>query len=54
MTGGITGVVYGEPRLTQDIDIVIKNEPAIRRMTNDLDLKELLDEVIAESDEIDG
>lgn len=25
LTGGITGVVYGEPRLTQDIDIVLEN-----------------------------
>jgi hypothetical protein len=25
LTGGITGVAYGEPRLTQDIDIVIEN-----------------------------
>ena len=25
LTGGITGVAYGEPRLTQDIDIVIQN-----------------------------
>ena len=26
LTGGVTGVVYGEPRLTQDIDIVLQNE----------------------------
>jgi hypothetical protein len=26
LTGGITAVVYGEPRMTQDIDIVIDNE----------------------------
>jgi hypothetical protein len=26
LTGGVTGVAYGEPRLTQDIDIVIQNE----------------------------
>jgi len=25
LTGGITSVVYGEPRMTQDIDIVLKN-----------------------------
>jgi hypothetical protein len=25
LTGGITGVAYGEPRLTQDIDMVIQN-----------------------------
>jgi hypothetical protein len=30
LTGGITSVAYGEPRLTQDIDIVIDNE-AVRR-----------------------
>lgn len=25
LTGGITSVLYGEPRMTQDIDIVIDN-----------------------------
>ena len=25
LTGGITSVVYGEPRLTQDLDLVIDN-----------------------------
>ena len=32
LTGGITGVVYGEPRLTQDIDIVIENASASERL----------------------
>ena len=26
LTGGITSVVYGKPRMTQDIDIVIDNQ----------------------------
>lgn len=26
LTGGITSIVYGEPRMTQDIDMVIDNE----------------------------
>jgi hypothetical protein len=26
LTGGITGVAYGEPQLTQDLDIGIENE----------------------------
>lgn len=28
LTGGITTIVYGEPRMTQDVDIVIDNEAA--------------------------
>jgi hypothetical protein len=32
LTGGITGVAYGEPRLTQDIDIVIENASAINKL----------------------
>ena len=27
LTGGVASVFYGEPRLTQDIDIVIDNGP---------------------------
>ncbi len=30
LTGGITTVVYGEPRMTQDIDIVIDNQAVAR------------------------
>jgi hypothetical protein len=30
LTGGITSVAYGEPRMTQDIDIVVDN-PALAR-----------------------
>ena len=26
LTGGITGIAYGEPRMTQDIDVVVENE----------------------------
>ena len=32
LTGGITGVAYGEPRLTQDIDIVIENQSSIANL----------------------
>lgn len=32
LTGGITGVVYGEPRLTQDIDIVIENVAVLAKL----------------------
>ena len=32
LTGGITSVAYGEPRLTQDIDIVVHNESACMRL----------------------
>lgn len=31
LTGGITSVLYGEPRLTQDIDIVVENEVLARQ-----------------------
>lgn len=30
LTGGITSAAYGEPRMTQDIDIVISNEAVSR------------------------
>ena len=26
LTGGVTSVLYGEPRMTQDIDIVVEND----------------------------
>jgi hypothetical protein len=32
LTGGITSVVWGEPRMTQDIDIVIDNEAISARI----------------------
>ncbi|MBC8355601.1 MAG: nucleotidyl transferase AbiEii/AbiGii toxin family protein [Planctomycetes bacterium] len=32
LTGGITSVTYGEPRLTQDIDIVICNQAVVSRI----------------------
>ena len=32
LTGGITGVAYGEPRLTQDIDIVIQNAASVAKL----------------------
>lgn len=34
LTGGITGVAYGEPRLTQDIDIVIQNATSVAKLEN--------------------
>lgn len=33
LTGGITGVAYGEPRLTQDIDIVIENGKCLANLS---------------------
>jgi len=30
LTGGITAVAYGEPRMTQDLDLVIDSEAALR------------------------
>ena len=41
LTGGVTGVAYGEPRLTQDIDIVIGNEATAKQLPS---LIRLLDE----------
>jgi hypothetical protein len=32
LTGGITSVAYGEPRMTQDIDIVVDNAAMARRL----------------------
>ena len=32
LTGGIAGVAYGEPRLTQDIDIVIQNATSVAKL----------------------
>lgn len=32
LTGGITGVAYGEPRLTQDIDIVVENAATVAKL----------------------
>ena len=26
LTGGVTSVLYGEPRMTQDIDFVVENQ----------------------------
>jgi len=33
-SGGITSVAYGEPRLTQDIDIVIQNAASVQKLEN--------------------
>lgn len=33
LTGGIASVAYGEPRMTQDIDIVVDN-PSMARATD--------------------
>ena len=32
LTGGITSVAYGEPRMTQDIDIVVDNTALARSL----------------------
>ena len=32
LTGGITAIAYGEPRMTQDIDIVIDNDAITHRL----------------------
>ena len=32
LTGGVTGVAYGEPRMTQGIDIVLSNEATRKRL----------------------
>ena len=32
LTGGVTSVAYGEPRLTQDIDMVLQNESTQRHL----------------------
>ena len=32
LTGGITTIVYGEPRMTQDVDIVIDNQAVSRQL----------------------
>ena len=32
LTGGVTSIVYGEPRMTQDLDIVIDNEALARQL----------------------
>lgn len=31
LTGGITSVAYGEPRMTLDVDIVVDNEAVNKR-----------------------
>jgi len=30
LTGGITSIAYGEPRMTQDVDVVVENEALAR------------------------
>ena len=32
LTGGVTCIAYGEPRMTQDIDIVLQNESTRRQL----------------------
>ncbi|MBN2322066.1 MAG: hypothetical protein JXR49_23525 [Acidobacteria bacterium] len=32
LTGGVTNIAYGEPRMTQDIDVVVDNEALRRRV----------------------
>jgi hypothetical protein len=98
LTGGITSVAYGEPRMTQDLDLVLDPDRAravrdeflsalssagliwiqhgshrsrrdlrrilaaatpeelatVRHTAGEMDLTDLLDEVLAERDEIDA
>lgn len=37
LTGGVTSVLYGEPRMTQDIDIVVENEALANRLDSFLE-----------------
>ena len=32
LTGGITSIAYGEPRMTQDVDVVVENVAIARAM----------------------
>jgi hypothetical protein len=32
LTGGITSIAYGEPRMTQDVDVVVENAPLARAL----------------------
>jgi hypothetical protein len=43
LTGGITSVLYGEPRMTQDIDIVVANQMIARELPAFVDSLELSD-----------
>lgn len=43
LTGGVTSIAYGEPRMTQDVDIVIDNSAAAAS------LNEMLESFVAQS-----
>jgi hypothetical protein len=38
LTGGVTSVLYGEPRMTQDIDIVVENQALAKHVDSFLKL----------------
>ena len=43
LTGGVASVLYGEPRMTQDIDIVVENEALANHLDSFLELLERSD-----------
>jgi hypothetical protein len=50
LTGGITSVVYGEPRMTQDIDVVIDNNAvtaALESFLASLDASDFMHDAVA-------
>ncbi len=49
LTGGITSVAYGEPRMTQDIDIVIDNSAVRSQMDSFIDSLRYSDFIFDES-----
>ena len=51
LTGGITGVAYGEPRLTQDIDIVIQNATSVAKL--DVYPREMIEGELSRSQELE-
>lgn len=59
LTGGAISLAYGEPRLTQDIDIVVSPDIAqkrvddlVQQLAGSMGMTRLLDEVLSEADEI--
>ena len=43
LTGGITSVLYGEPRMTQDIDMVVENDALAKNLESFIRLLEASD-----------
>lgn len=45
LTGGVTSIAYGEPRMTQDVDVVVRNEQisgCLRNFVQTLDLSDFI------------